>query len=248
VHPDVILLERGLYQPEQIGRRSPETQDLSIDQVRTLVLSRAAFPPHEGRARVIVIRRAEELSTGAANALLKTLEEPGERTHFILMSARAESLLATVRSRTQRLRFGRLPGSVVERLLIEGGTARDQAAMIAKLAHGSMAEAAAMADPDAIRQRDAFVSSAMAALEGRGLGSVLEVSEDAKKQKGALPPHLLALAQALADAAAADVHAGRGGVTAANRYQLVLGAVGQLRGNAAAQLVAESLLIRMRGA
>ena len=37
--PDVVVLERGLYDPATIGRKSPETQDISIDQVRTLVLA-----------------------------------------------------------------------------------------------------------------------------------------------------------------------------------------------------------------
>src|SRR5277367_6117776 len=54
-HPDVTVLERGLYDPATIGRKSPEAQDISIDQVRTLVLARAAFPPYEGRAKVFII-------------------------------------------------------------------------------------------------------------------------------------------------------------------------------------------------
>src|SRR5580693_5375272 len=36
IHPDVVVLERGLYEPTSIGRRTPETQDISIDQVQTL--------------------------------------------------------------------------------------------------------------------------------------------------------------------------------------------------------------------
>ena len=100
-----------------VGRRAPETQHLSIDQVRALVLARAAFPPLEGRAKVFIVRRAEELSSAAANALLKTLEEPGPRTHFVLLSAVADSLLPTIRSRTQRVRFGPLPDEVVAELL-----------------------------------------------------------------------------------------------------------------------------------
>lgn len=105
-----------------------------------------------------------------------------------------------------------------------------------------------LADPEATAEREAFVTKALVALETKGLGRILEVAEDAKKQKDALDLHLLALAHRLAEDACRDVRAGSSGVSAANRYQLVLGALGQLRGNAAAQLVAESLLIRMRGA
>jgi len=248
LHPDVVVLERGLYGPEQIGRRSPEAQDLSIDQVRTLVLARAAFPPHEGRARVYVIRRAEELSTGAANALLKTLEEPGDRTHFILLSSRAESLLATIRSRTQRVRFGPLPDAVVEQLLVHAGSKPEDARAVARLAHGSMAEAAALADPDATRDRERFVDRALAALDGRNLGPLLEVAEEAKKQKDALPQNLAALAQRLALTSHTEVAGGALGLLPAKRHRFALAALAQLEGNASAQLVVEAMLIRMRNA
>ena len=70
---------------------------------------------------MFIVRRAEELSLAAANALLKTLEEPGPRTHFILLSAVADSLLPTIRSRTQRVRFGPLPDDVVTELLAAQG-------------------------------------------------------------------------------------------------------------------------------
>jgi DNA polymerase-3 subunit delta' len=248
VHPDVVLLERGLYAPEQIGRRTPESQDLSIDQVRTLVLARAAFPPHEGKARVYILRRAEELSAGAANALLKTLEEPGDRTHFVLLSSRAESLLPTIRSRTLRVRFAPLPEAVVAKLLVSGGSTEAAAQAVAKLARGSMATAAELADPEATAAREAFVDRAVAALSGRGIAGALEVAEEAKKQKEGLDLLLGAIGQRLATDAARDVADGRAGVTPARQHTLALRALAQLDGNASAQLVVESMLIRMRGA
>ncbi len=246
-HPDVIVLERGLYLPEQIGRRTPETQDLSIDQVRTLVLARAAFAPHEGKARVFILRRAEELSTGAANALLKTLEEPGDRTHFVLLSSAADSLLPTIRSRTQRVRFGALPDAIVERILCGAGAKPEDARAVAKLAHGSMSEAASLADPEASAEREAFVKKALASLTARGIGPLLEVAEDAKKQKEALPLHLIAVGERLAEDARREALEGDPALRPANRHRHGLVARRQLDGNASAQLVIESMLIRMRG-
>src|SRR5262249_12405592 len=76
IPPEGVVIEPGLHTPQQLGRRTVETKDISIDQIRALVLSRSAFAPHEGRAKVFIIRRADELSVSAANALLKTLEEP----------------------------------------------------------------------------------------------------------------------------------------------------------------------------
>ncbi len=249
LHPDVVVLERGLYEPAQIGRRTPESQDLSIDQVRTLVLARAAFPPHEGRAKVFILRRAEELSISAANALLKTLEEPGRSTHFILLSSRPDALLSTIRSRTQRVRFAHLPDDVVRALLVEHGTPAAEADKIAALSAGSMAQATMLADPDESEAREAFVTRALAALASDDLSLALALAEEAKKAKDTLKQRLLALAERLAretreTATRADVHAD----LAAARHQLALAAAKQLDGNASAQLVVESMLVRMRGA
>jgi DNA polymerase-3 subunit delta' len=249
VHPDIVVLARGLYEPAQIGRKSPETQDLSIDQVRTLVLARAAFAPHEGRAKVFIVRRAEEMSTSAANALLKTLEEPGAGTHFVLLSSAADSLLPTIRSRTQRVRFGPLPDDVVAKILVAKGVPADRAAGIAALSAGSVEAGLALADPELTLQRDAFVDAAIAALGAKELGPALGLAEEAKKQKDALPDHLAALAARLAaDAAEAANRPGRDAELGAARYSLALLAIEQLGGNASAQLVVESMLSKMRSA
>lgn len=248
LHPDVVPLERGLYEPATIGRRTPEAQDISIDQVRTLVLARASFPPHEGRAKVFVVRRAEDLSQAAANALLKTLEEPGARTHFVLLSSTADALLPTIRSRTQRVRFGALPDAVVADLLVEHGVDRARAADIAPLAGGGMAAALALADPEASALRQEFVSRAMAALEARDLGPALEIAEEAKKgDKAGLIVQIEALAAALGVQARASASApDRRPDVAAARHALALAALRQLDANASVQLTVEAMLMRMR--
>ena len=249
IHPDLVVLERGRYAPVQIGRRTPETQDLSIDQIRTLVLTRAAFASHEGRAKVFILRRAEELSVSAANALLKTLEEPGQGTHFVLLTAQAGVLLSTIRSRTQRVRFAPLPEGVVAKLLAARGVAEDEAVAIAKLSRGSMSLATSFADPDESEAREAFARRALAALSAPDLGPALELAEEAKKNKTGLDARILALATCLADRATFAARAGRREAeTDASRYRMAIVAIGQLDGNASAQLVVESMLARMRGA
>jgi DNA polymerase-3 subunit delta' len=250
LHPDVVVLERGLYDPATIGRRTPEAQDISIDQVRTLVLARAAFPPYEGRAKVFIVRRADELNPSAANALLKTLEEPGSRTHFVLLTSSGDALLPTIRSRTQRVRFGFLTDDVVSGLLVAEGVEGERAAELARLAGGSMATARILADPEASAQRQEFVARALAALDARDLGLGLELAEEAKKlDKDSLAAYLDALAasfhaHAHATASAAD----RRATVAAERHALAKDAIEQLGGNAAAQLTVEAMLIKMRAA
>jgi DNA polymerase-3 subunit delta' len=250
LHPDIVVLERGLYDPATIGRKSPETQDISIDQVRTLVLARAAFAPLEGRAKVFIVRRAEELSISAANALLKTLEEPGARTHFMLLSATADALLPTIRSRTQRVRFGALPDPVVSELLVATGMDRSLADETARLSGGSMATALALGDPEASARREEFVSRAMASLEAQDLGGALELAEEAKKgDKGTLVVQIEALAAALAiRARSTAAEPDRRADSAAARHALALAAVRQLDGNASSQLTVEAMLLKMRSA
>ncbi|MGA7123381.1 MAG: DNA polymerase III subunit delta' [Polyangiaceae bacterium] len=250
VHPDVVVIERGLYEPAAIGRRSPESQEISIDQVRTLVLARASFPPYEGHAKVFIVRRADELSIAAANALLKTLEEPGARTCFVLLCSSADALLPTIRSRTQRVRFGVLPDEVVAELLGERGVERERAQAIACIAGGTMASAVALADGEASARRDAFLSRAMAALDARDLGPSLEFAEETKKaDRHDIVRLLEALALALgAQARGAAATDGRAAVVAAVRHELVVAAVEQIEASASAQLAVEALMIRMRAA
>jgi DNA polymerase-3 subunit delta' len=247
-HADVVVIERGLYDPAAIGRRTPETQDISIDQVRTLVLARGAFAPIEGKAKVFVVRRAEELSNAAANSLLKTLEEPGARTHFVLLSSTPDALLPTIRSRALRVRFGALPEAVVAELLEARGTERARAEEIARLAGGSMAVAAALADPEASTHREELVARALAAIEAREPGAAYELAEDAKKgEKADLAVQLEALGAALASRAREAVaSADRTADVAAARHALVLAALQQLDANASVQLMMESMLLKMR--
>jgi DNA polymerase-3 subunit delta' len=247
LHPDVVVIERGLYPPQAIGRRTPETQDISIDQVRTLVLARAAFAPHEGRAKVFVVRRAEELSTSAANALLKTLEEPGDRTHFVLLTSQPDALLPTILSRTLRVRFAPLPDDVVRELLEARGVPPARAAEAARLSRGSVELGELLADPEESAAREEFVERAMQAVAAPVVEPLLSLAEDAKKDKEHLPARIAALASAFAARAADSARAGRPDAEAlATRGRFALTALEHLAGNGAPQLVVEAMLVRMR--
>lgn len=241
-HPDIVVLERGLYEPQTIGRRTPENQDLSIDQVRTLVLSHASYAPHEGRARVFIVRRAEELSISAANALLKTLEEPIAKTHFILLTAQPDALLPTILSRVQRVRFAPLPDALVTTLLVARGVTAEVAARVAPLSGGSMETALSLCDEDATAAREAFVARALEAIDAPTLSVTLDIGEQSKRDKIALRVHLLALAARIATTARASDAAERW----ATRYAHILQALRDLDANASPQLVIETMFVRMR--
>lgn len=90
-HPDFILLE-----PEQ-GKTV-----IGIDQIRTLITKLSLKPQFE-RYRVVLLNPADKMNTASANAFLKCLEEPNERTVVLLISDRPSKLPATIRSRCQKL-------------------------------------------------------------------------------------------------------------------------------------------------
>ncbi len=71
------------------------------------------------RARVILIDEAHQLNPQAANALLKSIEEPPENSHFILVSSQPTALLGTIRSRCQTVRFGALSSEQLRQVLEE---------------------------------------------------------------------------------------------------------------------------------
>lgn len=95
IHPDVVTLVR-----------EGAAQIVPIESVRNQVIARMGLPPHEGVVRVFIVEEATSLAPPAANALLKTLEEPPARTLFVLCTTAPEQLLPTIRSRCQRVRFG----------------------------------------------------------------------------------------------------------------------------------------------
>ena len=238
-HPDVILLQRGLYR----GRiTANEATGISIEQVRKMVLERVGYRPHEGRARLFIVRDADELTVSAANALLKTLEEPGQGTHFVLLTSRPNRLLDTIRSRTLPVRFAPLSDERVAQILQAKGLDPKAAA----LAQGSVAAALELASPEALKERDDFVAGAHAAMSARDLAPTIKFAE-AKRDRDTLRSLLSHFAQALAisgrEQASARIDEAE---RAANRHRIVLGAMQDVERNVSPALALESMIYRLR--
>src|SRR5262245_41482941 len=96
VCPACTRIEREL-QPDVVIVRPGDSGSIKVDPIRDIV-ERVGYRPFEGRRRVVIIDEADALVPQAQNALLKTLEEPPSLSVFILVSARADSLLPTVLS------------------------------------------------------------------------------------------------------------------------------------------------------
>lgn len=102
-HPDFRLLQPdALAETEGEGEESSKkaSQQITIDQVRGLD-DFLHVGTHRHGLRVIIVHPAEAMNRSTANALLKTLEEPGPNTVFLLVSSEPDRLLPTIRSRCQ---------------------------------------------------------------------------------------------------------------------------------------------------
>jgi DNA polymerase-3 subunit delta' len=112
---------------------------ITIDQARSIT-EETLESPYEGGRRAIVIDRADRMTTEAANALLKTLEEPPPFNLFILVTPSERNLPLTVRSRCIRVTFNPLRMEHLKRYFLEkAGTDDDRASLLSHISYGSIA-------------------------------------------------------------------------------------------------------------
>src|SRR5215213_9180346 len=127
-----------------IGIVIPYKNGIPVDAVRDLE-KEANFRPYEAKARIFIIDDADKLNSAqknAANALLKTLEEPAPTTYLFLVTARPDSLLQTIRSRCQMIRFAPIDApSIEEKILSTGKFSPLDAGLVARLSAGSIGHA-----------------------------------------------------------------------------------------------------------
>jgi DNA polymerase-3 subunit delta' len=111
---------------------------LKIEQVRDLQ-HQLALTPVEARWRVAVLRRFEEATASAANALLKTLEEPPPYVVLVVLASDGDHLLPTIVSRCQQIALRPLPVATIEQALVERWDAEpEQAELLAHLSGGRL--------------------------------------------------------------------------------------------------------------
>lgn len=136
------------------GKEERDTRSISIAQVREIERT-VALQPFEGRVRTIIIDPADAMNVHAQSAFLKTLEEPPRNVFFILVTARPEALLGTIRSRCHEIQFNLLPLHQIEDALRQRfGLPQEKALSIARLAQGCIGRAISLAtEEDALTER-----------------------------------------------------------------------------------------------
>lgn len=207
-HPDLLVLERRI----EDGKLK---KGISVEDARRLP-EFFAKTPAIARYRVAVIDSADDLNTSAANALLKTLEEPSGRGVLLLVSHAPGRLLPTMRSRCRLLRFtswseSALTDFVQRRLELDG----EEANRLARLAQGAPGRALALHAAGGL-ELDEAVRKAVGALPNWGEGARKLLADPFRGAEGAarfaltmelLGANVAETARSLAGSAASDLWA-----------------------------------------
>jgi DNA polymerase-3 subunit delta' len=168
-HPDVRLLV-------------PDGDEIKIDQIRQ-VQADFALKPFEGAKKVLIVDNAESMNAASSNAFLKTLEEPPGDALIILVTAMPQSLLSTIRSRCQEVRFNPLPRNTLARALVHmRGLSEVDAWFIAALAQGSMGRGLEM-DLEQEKAAREEIATLWSGLEQLGPGEALALAEKLAKDR-----------------------------------------------------------------
>ena len=189
-HPDLRLLFPVSGEESELDAGIAETlQNLAQDPLFVFTYEKAAsirisrtrellrelsFRPYEADRRVVIVRDADRMRSDQYSALLKSLEEPGQSTVWILTTSRSQRLPDTVRSRCLKVRFGLLPEEEIESFLkSRGGVAADRARLLAVVSAGSLGRAIVWRDEDIGAARDEALEMLRPALAG-DTGAVLQ--------------------------------------------------------------------------
>jgi DNA polymerase-3 subunit delta' len=163
-HPDLHILE-------------PDGNSIKIEQIRSFQRE-LNLKPLESPRKICLIEQADAMTVGAANALLKTLEEPRGDTLLILLSAQPNRLLETIRSRCQPLPFTRHPNSRIQAELEKQlGIESTESHVLAALSEGSFKKAFGKDRELYLEQRRELLKT----LTGLSSGSILPILDFAEK-------------------------------------------------------------------
>ena len=149
--------------------RYEKAASIRISQTREL-LGELAYRPHSAARRIVVLRDCDRMREDQFSALLKSIEEPGVATVWVLTTSRLSRVPVTIRSRCQKVRFAPLAESLVLDTLVRQAEVDElEARMLAALAGGSLARALGMidADPALNVQRDQAIALLTPAMDGK---------------------------------------------------------------------------------
>jgi len=164
-HADISvtsLVENGNDEKGEDGNRTK----IGVGQIDQILHS-VSLPPFEGKCKVFILDGAEFLSIGAANRLLKTLEEPADRVLFLLLTTNEGMLPITVISRCQRLELRALGTREMETALVtQWNVDAEKARLLSRLANGCLGWAVTAAnDGSLLQKRDEWMEGMLTTID-----------------------------------------------------------------------------------
>jgi len=170
----------GLRHPD-LHHVQPDGAFIKIDQIRELQ-KELSYRPFEAPKKACIIEEADKMNTSAANAFLKTLEEPSGDAILILMTTHVDAVLPTILSRCQQLRFPSLPTETIAAQLKEKGADEDSARIAAALAGGSIERAREIVEGDWLQTRKSLLEK-ITALSPEAIIPLFAAAEETAKDK-----------------------------------------------------------------
>jgi DNA polymerase III subunit delta' len=153
-----------------------------VDRVNDDLRRSMSYKPLEGRYKFVLLLDADLMRPEAANAFLKLLEEPGDRTVFVLTTKRPDRLLPTILSRCQRLRFDPLSADGLAAALSDrDDVPADTAATYARMADGSYTRALDLLENDDLMAHRAMVIDYMRYAYVRDLDKLADLAEEIQR-------------------------------------------------------------------
>lgn len=176
---EVVQLQRGIH-PDVEVVTAPADKEIGVEPIREL-LDRAQHYPSAAPNRFFVIDGADRLTSAAANALLKTLEEPPAASRFFLLAESNDRVLRTIRSRCGRVPYRRLPESFVLSKVSVMEADPDKALVYTRMGEGSVGRAVRYWGSNRLSLRDHVFNMLKLGLDGdlsSAFAVVDEVSND----------------------------------------------------------------------
>ncbi|HOW35133.1 MAG TPA: DNA polymerase III subunit delta' [Candidatus Omnitrophota bacterium] len=192
-HPDVHMFEavsseeaqQGLMRPKEADRDDlSESRSIRIEQIRHLN-ARMQLRPFEANTKIFILKDIENLSLDAANALLKTLEEPSADTLLLLTTSQTENVLETIRSRCQTIQFFPLGAEKLEECLAKEGWLRGDALYFLSIfSEGSLGKARKLDEENIFKTKNETINQFVYSRESNSY--IDAVCEDAVRARETL--------------------------------------------------------------
>ena len=171
-HPDFLFIR-----PEQGKGQNPQ---IKIERVREIE-HHVIYRPLMSSRKICLIDEADRMTVGAANALLKTLEEPPDHCLFLLITSRPASLLSTIRSRCLVIRFAPpSPAQITDYLITKRNIQESEARYISMVTNGQLGHALEF-DMEESRTQNNTLLPILSGSSGQGIPELLDMAEALSK-------------------------------------------------------------------